>query len=186
MTVQNESLGNVATVATAASAPGAAVAASSLVAGFGFREAATVASLRSALQAAWTASERASGHPTALTALATAEDKTTHPALIALAHELALPLVAVPLALLAGQTPPLPTTPAKLIDRQLDSPGVAASNRIPKRYGARSLAESSALAGAGSGAQLLAPRSVSADKMATASLAITAVTPRSPPQQLLT
>jgi cobalt-precorrin 5A hydrolase len=165
------------------------VAASSLVAGFGFREAATVASLRSALQAAWTASERASGHPTALTALtalATAEDKTTHPALIALAHELALPLVAVPLALLAGQTPPLPTTPAKLIDRQLDSPGVAASNRIPKRYGARSLAESSALAGAGSGAQLLAPRSVSADKMATASLAITAVTPRSPPQQLLT
>lgn len=183
MTVQNESLGN---VATAASTPCAAVAASSLVAGFGFREAATVASLRSALQAAWAASERASGHPTALTALATAEDKTTHPALIALAHELALPLVAVPLALLAGQTPPLPTTPAKLIDRQLDSPGVAASNRIPKRYGARSLAESSALAGAGSGAQLLAPRSVSADKMATASLAITAITPRSPPQQLLT
>ena len=127
------------------------------VVGFGFRALASVASLRSALKAACAATESATGHAPALTALATAEDKASHPAIIELAHALALPLVAVPLAQLAG-----PAAMALL----------PVGKRIPERYGARSLAGSSALAAAGSGAHLLAPRAVSADHMATAAIAV--------------
>ena len=125
-------------------------ASNALIAGFGFRAQATVASLRSALQAAYT------GPLTELSALATAKDKANHPALIGLAHELALPLIAVPLGHLAGSRASHST-----------------SGHIPKRYGAQSLAESTALAAAGSGAHLLAPRAVSADQMATAAIAVT-------------
>ncbi len=128
------------------------------VAGLGFRADAGVASLRSALQAALSASASASaiGSPPALTALATADDKATHPALAQLAAELALPVVAVPLAELAGHIGTLSAAP---------------SAHVPQRYGARSLAESSALAAAGPGARLLASRTVSADQMATAAIA---------------
>ena len=125
----------------------------SAVAGFGFRAAATLDSLRSALEAA----SASNGNTFALTALATAADKASHPALTELARELAVPLIAVRLAQLteSSAAATLPST-----------------SRIPARYGARSLAESSALAAAGQGAHLLAPRAVSADKMATASIAI--------------
>lgn len=127
------------------------------VAGFGFRAGATLASLRSALQAASASSQSATGKPLAVTALATAADKASHPALTELARTWGLPLIAVPLAQLtessAAVAPP-------------------ANSRIPARYGARSLAESSALAAAGPGAHILAPRAVSADKMATAAIAI--------------
>ena len=126
------------------------------VAGLGFRAGAGVASLRSALQAALSACASATGSLPALTALATADDKATHPALAQLAAELALPVVAVPLAELAGHIGTLSATP---------------STHVPQRYGARSLAESSALAAAGPGASLLAPRAVSADQMATAAIA---------------
>ena len=132
------------------------------VVGFGFRALASVASLRSALQAACAATESATGYAPELTALATAADKASHPALIELANELALPLVAVPLAQLAG-----PAATASL----------PVSNRIPERYGERSLAGSSALAAAGPGAHLLAPRAVSADQMATAAIAVTCSSP---------
>ena len=132
-------------------------AASAVVAGFGFRALASVASLRSALLAAYAASESAAGHAPALTALATAEDKASHPALIELADELGLTLVAVPFAQLAG---PIATA------------SLPVSNRIPERYGARSVAASSALAAAGPGAQLLAPRAISADQLATAAIAV--------------
>ncbi len=125
------------------------------VAGLGFRSGADVASLRSALQVAMSASRRATGTPPVLTALATAEDKATHPALTQLAAELALPVVAVPLAKL--------TEFAEHIG--------APSAHVPQRYGARSLAESTALTAAGPGAHLLAPRAVSADHMATAAIA---------------
>lgn len=120
------------------------------IAGFGFRAAATLESLRSALHMA------SNGSVIAITALATAADKAHHPALIALARELTLPLMAVPLAQLTESSAAAP---------------LPAHSRIPERYGARSLAESSALAAAGPGAHLLAPRAVSADKMATAAIA---------------
>ena len=146
MTLHNESVKNTVGVASA-------------VAGFGFRAEATVASLRSALQAAYAPSKSATDQLPVLTALATAEDKAKHPALIELARELALPLLAVPLARLTGLT-------ATAL--------IPAGNRIPERYGSRSVSESSALVAAGPGAHLLAPRAVSTDKMATASIAITA------------
>jgi cobalt-precorrin 5A hydrolase len=127
------------------------------VAGFGFRADATLASLRSALQAAYAVNTNATQPVPRLAALATAEDKAMHPAIIELADELALPLLAVALAQLAPVTA---------------TASMTYSQHIPERYGARSVAESSALATAGPGAQLLAPRAVSADRMATAAIAI--------------
>jgi cobalt-precorrin 5A hydrolase len=114
------------------------------VAGFGFRQAATAASLRDALARA--------GGAAGLTALATAEDKAAHPALRTLAERLTLPLHAIPL-------PAIAAAPA------------APSPRSPARYGGRSLAEAAALAAAGPGARLLAPRAVSADGRATCAIA---------------
>lgn len=149
MTVQNESAKN------AAGAPSA-------VAGFGFRAEATVASLRSALQAACAANKSATDQVPVLTALATAEDKAAHPALAQLAAELALPVVAVPLAQLAQL--------AQLAGH-VGTLSAAPSAHVPERYGARSLAESAALSAAGPGARLLAPRAVSADHMAIAAIA---------------
>lgn len=135
------------------------------VAGLGFRAGTDVASLRSALQVALSASQSAAGLLPALTALATAEDKATHPALSQLAAELALPVVAVPLAQLA-----------ELAELAAHSGRLSAtpSAHVPQRYGARSLAESSALAAAGPSARLLAARAVSADHMATAAIATNA------------
>ena len=114
------------------------------IAGLGFRSQASVASLRSALQAA--------GGNTGLTALATADDKASAPALLQLAAELGLPVIAVP-----------------LIDLQRQA--ATASPHVPARYGGRSLAEAAALAAAGPGARLLAARAVSADSLATAAIA---------------
>ncbi len=113
------------------------------VAGLGFRAGASVDSLRNALQV-----EAAAG----LTALATAEDKVGAPALRQLAGEWGLPIIAVPLSVLAVQ-------PATL------------RARVPARYGARSLAEAAALAAAGPGARLLMPRRISDDGLATAAIA---------------
>jgi hypothetical protein len=73
-------------------------------------------------------------------------------ALAALAHELGLPLIPVPLA-------------------RLGDPAAAISRHAPARYGGRSLAEAAALAGAGPGATLTAPRAASGDGMATAAIA---------------
>lgn len=113
------------------------------VAGLGFRAQADVASLREAVQRVGVIG---------LTALATAEDKASAPALQSLAAELHLPVIAVPLALLHTQT----ATP---------------SRHVPERYGAHSLAEAAALAAAGPGAHLIAGRVVANDKMATAAIA---------------
>ena len=118
------------------------------VAGFGFRAEADLFSLREALREAL----NLAGGTAGLTALATAEDKAQSPALQALAAELGLPVIAVPLA----QLPAQPASP---------------SPHVPQRYGAHSLAEAAALAAAGPGARLLARRAVSVDRRATAAIA---------------
>ena len=143
-----------------------------MVAGLGFRAQCTVASLRAALNAALSAALDAtqqthgpagtystSSMPITLTALATAADKATHPALLQLAAELQLPITPVNLPQLARQA----ATP---------------SARVPTRYGAHSVAEAAALAAAAMAvqaapvqAQLLTPRCTSPDRLATAAIA---------------
>ena len=120
------------------------------VAGFGFRAAATAASLHSALEVALAQSD-----PSApLTALATAWDKAAAPEFLRFAAQWGLPVLAVPADQLLLQA-------------------AQASAQVPARYGQRSLAESAALAGAGPGAHMLVPRCVSADRLATAAIATT-------------
>jgi cobalt-precorrin 5A hydrolase len=120
------------------------------VAGFGFRGAATAESLRSALKIALAQSDRSNP----LIALATAWDKAAAPAFLQFAAECGLPVLAVSADQLLLQE-------------------AQASAQVPARYGHRSLAESAALAGAGSGAHMLVPRCVSADHLATAAIATT-------------
>lgn len=114
------------------------------VAGLGFRTMADVASLREALHLA--------GGTVGLSALATAQDKATAPALCTLAAELGLPIIAVPLAQLKRQS----ATP---------------SPNVPERYGGHSVAEAAALAAAGPGARLTNNRTVASNKLATAAIA---------------
>ncbi len=121
-------------------------------AGLGFRQQASAQALRQALDAALGAATQG-GAVLSLHALATADDKCHHPALVQLAAELALPLRPVPLAQLLTQ------------DAQ-------PSAHVPARYGARSLAEAAALGAAGTGAVLAGGRHVSADGSATAAIAI--------------
>jgi cobalt-precorrin 5A hydrolase len=150
-----------------------------MVAGLGFRAQCNVASLRAALNAAINAAmnaalsaapdatQQANGpastfaRPITLTALATAADKATHPALLQLAAELQLPITPIKLPQLASQA----ATPSK---------------HVPTRYGAHSVAEAAALAAAAMTvqaepvrAQLLTPRCTSPDRMATAAIAST-------------
>ncbi|GBQ27746.1 precorrin methylase [Gluconacetobacter azotocaptans] len=115
------------------------------VAGFGFRQAASLTSLRDALAAA--------GGATGIDALATVAQKAASPALLALAEELGLPIRA-----LAAETLAHVGTPTR-------------SDRVMARFGTGSVAEAVALAAAGAGAYLLAPRAVSADGMAVAAIA---------------
>ena len=133
-----------------------------MVAGFGFRAQCGVASLRAALNAVLAAAQQTQGTsstPITLTALATAADKASHPALLQLAAELQLPITPVNLPQLARQA----ATP---------------SAHVPTRYGAHSVAEAAALAAAAMAvqaepvqAQLLTPRCTSPDRLATAAIA---------------
>ena len=113
------------------------------VAGIGFRRGTTLAALLEAVEAAGGAAE----------ALATAEGKARAAPAQALARALNLPLIAVPAAALAGQ--PTPTR----------------SPRIHALFGTGSLAEAAALAAAGPGATLIAPRVLSRDRTASAAIA---------------
>lgn len=144
-----------------------------MVAGLGFRAQCNVASLRAALNAALSAALDAtqqthgpastystSSMPITLTALATAADKASHPALLKLAAELQLPITPVNLTQLASQA----ATP---------------SAHVPARYGAHSVAEAAALAAVAMAvqaepvqAQLLTPRCTSPDRLATAAIAV--------------
>ena len=114
-----------------------------IVAGFGFRGAATVASLRDALA-------QTGGRPQALAA---PQDKAGAECLIQLAQSLFLPVLAIdPGALRAAAT-------------------ITQSPVVRARRGTGSVAEAAALAGAGPGARLIGPRCISSDRLATAALA---------------
>jgi len=115
-----------------------------IVAGFGFRSGADIAELRAALACAQ------AGHPP-VTALAAPDDKL---ALVAeLAAAMALPAIAVSADALQG-----PLTPT----RSIASLSARATG---------SVAEACALAAAGPGAQVLATRRISPDRMATCAIA---------------
>jgi len=117
-----------------------------IVAGFGFRKAATADSLRDALA-------RAAGKHK-VTAFAAPEDKAQAACLSALAAEMAVGIRAIaPNDLSRQQT-------------QTEAPRVRAAR------GTGSVAEAAALAAAGPGARLLAPRSISADRLATCAIAM--------------
>jgi cobalt-precorrin 5A hydrolase len=115
------------------------------VAGLGFRKEATIESLRDALAAA--------GGARGLDALATATDKADAAVIVALAREMGLTIRAVPAEVLARVGTP------------------TCSARIATMFGTGSLAEAAALAAAGQGARLVAERTVSHDKAATAAIA---------------
>ncbi|WP_022702846.1 cobalamin biosynthesis protein [Pseudorhodobacter ferrugineus] len=112
-----------------------------IVAGFGLRGAATLASLRALLG------------ETQIDALAVVADKASHPALIGLAAIMAKPLLPIALADLAVERA---QTPAP---------------HQPHRYGNTSVAEAAALAAAGPMAVLIHPRIIAADGTATMALA---------------
>lgn len=115
------------------------------IAGIGFRAGASEASLADALENA------AGGLP--LDALATLEDKAGSGLIRALAARLHLPIIAISRARLAG------------IDTLTQSP------RVIGMLGTGSAAEALALAALGPGARLLAPRTLSQDRMASAAIA---------------
>jgi cobalt-precorrin 5A hydrolase len=116
-----------------------------IVAGFGFRRAASVESLLDAMDKALGAQLP--------TRLATAEDKAAAPAFLALSARLGLPIQAIaPDALVQVET-------------------LTRSAKVRTLRGSGSLAEAAALVAAGPGASLLGPRAVSADRMATCALA---------------
>lgn len=117
-----------------------------IVAGFGFRRAATADALRAALTAAQ------NGAPP-ITHLATAADKVA--ALSPLAAALGLPVVSVGAEALAS-APTLTISPA-----------------AQKARGTGSMAEAAALAAIGPGARLLCPRQISPDRMAACAIAQT-------------
>lgn len=120
-----------------------------IVAGFGFRVAATEASLADALSGAL--AHAGQGGPVA--ALATARDKAASAVFSGFARRAGLPAHAIDAPDLARQR-----------TRTLSAPSLAAR-------GTGSVAEAAALAAAGPGARLLAPRHVSGDGMATCALA---------------
>ncbi len=115
-----------------------------IVAGMGFRATASLASLREAFLAAGGAEA---------TMLATAENKAGTALFQAFAAECGLPVRAIARDALTLQTT------------------ITQSARVMSLYGAGSLAEAAALAGAGPKARLRAPRVQSTDGMATAALA---------------
>ncbi|NOW45391.1 cobalt-precorrin 5A hydrolase [Novosphingobium sp. SG751A] len=115
-----------------------------IVAGFGFREKATLASLRAALIAAQ------EGLPP-VTHLATAADKA--PALAPLAEALGLPIAAID----AGAISAAPTSTTSAASQQARGTG--------------SLAEAAAMAAIGPRARLIRPRRISPDQMATCAIA---------------
>lgn len=114
-----------------------------IVAGFGFRGTATLASLQDAFS-------RVGGQADALAAPA---DKAAAECLIQLAQSLLLPVIPVaPEALQMQET-------------------ATRSARVMAARGTGSVAEAAAMAGAGPGARLVQTRVISGDRLATAALA---------------
>jgi len=127
-----------------------------IVAGFGFRSGATLASLQDALVQAAAAMPSATRVQT-IVLLATAHDKADAACLRALAEEMGLPVVAVTAQLLNAV------------------PTLTDSFKVRSLRGSGSTAEAAALAAAqmqgGTGATLLHPRAVSSDRLATCAFA---------------
>ena len=117
-----------------------------IVAGFGFRTSASAASLLDAF-------EQAAG-ATAPTHLSAPGDKIDAPCLRDAAASLCLPVVAV--------------------EDFAQVETVTQSAKILAERGVGSVAEAVALVAAGEGARLLAPRTISADRLATCAVAIAA------------
>lgn len=115
------------------------------VAGLGFRQDVTLASLREALAAA--------GGADGLAAMATISDKADAEPLKQLARECGVPIKAIPADVLAS----------------VDTP--TQSRLVTERFGTGSVAEAAALAAAGPCARLIATRAVSQDRTATAAIA---------------
>lgn len=115
------------------------------VAGLGFRRDVTLASLREALIAV--------GGLDGLAAVATISDKADAPALRSLAHELGLPIKAIPADVLVN---------------------IATSTQsecVRAKFGTGSIAEAAAVAAAGRSARLISTRTVSQDRTAAAAIA---------------
>lgn len=115
-----------------------------IVAGFGFRAAATRASLEDALSLAGSDAQ----------VFATAADKAASPVMIAFGAAFSVPVEAVASNVLSAQTT------------------LTHSQNSQNARNTGSVAEAAALAAAGPGGRLLAPRVVSGDRMATCALAI--------------
>lgn len=115
------------------------------VAGLGFRQDVTLASLREALAVA--------GGADGLAAMATVSDKADAEPLKQLARECGVPIKAIPADVLASVDTP---TQSKL---------------VTEKFGTGSVAEAAALAAAGPRARLIATRAVSQDRTATAAVA---------------
>ncbi|QDC39933.1 cobalamin biosynthesis protein [Sphingobium fuliginis] len=115
-----------------------------IVAGFGFRHSASLASLESAL-------EQATGAMIAVDALATLDGKAGQ--LAPLARKLALPLMAVG------------------VERLAEQPVATRSSASMAAHGTGSVAEATALAASGPKGRLLAPRAFSSDRLASCALA---------------
>ena len=120
-----------------------------IVAGFGFRAAATVTSLRDALDLA----RQGLGEDQPIACLATAADKAVTAPFAALADALGLPIRGIDTARLTTQH-----TPTR-------------SSASQAARGTGSVAEAAALAAAGAGSSILVPRVISGDGMATCALA---------------
>ena len=116
-----------------------------IVAGFGFRGSASVASLRDAL------SQASGTHK--VTHLATVSDKANSPVFLAFSKTMGVPIAEVCATHLAAQQTQTQST----------------ASQAARHTG--SVAEAAALATAGPGARLLAPRSISTDRLATCALA---------------
>lgn len=116
-----------------------------IVAGFGFRSAATLSSLRDAFDR--------TGLGPQVGRIATAKDKAESPAFRRLVADLGLPAHGVDSALLAAQ----------------QTVTVSAASQAARGTG--SMAEAAALAAAGPGARIIVTRQISTDGMATCALA---------------
>ena len=136
------------------------------VAGFGFRQGATLASLRDALAQALVLAQPAMPAG-GLTLLAGAADKAEAPCLRALAAALGLPLCAVAQAQMSA----IPTLTDSAAVRALRGSGSTAE----------AAALAAALAHGEPGATLLHPRCVSTDRLATCAIAALASPSRSRP-----
>lgn len=121
-----------------------------IVAGFGFRGAASAASLHDAYARA----QQAQGGTPRADLLASAADKTQSAAFVAFARELALPVAPIPPAALRA------------------APTVTRSPHAEAARQTGSVAEAAALAAAGPRGRLLGTRVISGDRLASCAFAI--------------